>query len=52
MINESQVGGIRFDAVKHFSEDFLIELCNHITQNISENMFFVGILSLITFDFR
>src|SRR6202022_946168 len=37
------LGGIRFDAIKHFSEDFLVELCVHLTKNCREELFFVGI---------
>ena len=36
------MGGIRFDAVKHFSEDFFIELVTYLTQNVREDLFFVG----------
>ena len=44
-MNNLELGGIRFDAVKHFSEDFLVELVMHLTSNCSENLFFVGNLS-------
>lgn len=43
-MNNLELGGIRFDAVKHFSEDFLVELVMHLTSNCGENLFFVGTL--------
>lgn len=45
LVNELQLGGMRFDAVKHFSEDFLVELCLYLTKNVREDLFFVGITS-------
>jgi hypothetical protein len=42
LCNDLQLGGIRFDAVKHFSEDFLVEFIEYLTTNVHENLFFVG----------
>ena len=42
IVDELQLSGIRFDAVKHFSEDFLIEFIQHLA-NCSENFIFVGL---------
>ena len=44
LIHELKLEGIRFDAVKHFSEDFLLELITYITDNIKKDLFFVGTL--------
>jgi hypothetical protein len=44
LCSQLHLGGIRFDAVKHFSEDFLIELVEHLTIKVHENLFFVGML--------
>ena len=42
LVHELQLSGIRFDAVKHFSEEFLVELITYITDNIKQDLFFVG----------
>jgi len=41
-VQDLELGGIRFDAVKHFSETFLSELCTHLVENVNPNLFFVG----------
>ena len=48
LVDKLKLGGIRFDAVKHFSEDFLIELIKHLTENCNDDLFFVGIPSEIS----
>jgi alpha-amylase len=40
--NEISLKGIRFDAVKHFSEDFLREFCQLMNEKHGEGWFFVG----------
>jgi alpha-amylase len=42
LIHDLKLSGIRFDAVKHFSEEFLLELITYITDNIKKDLFFVG----------
>lgn len=42
LIHELKLEGIRFDAVKYFSEDFLLELVTYINDNIKKDLFFVG----------
>lgn len=39
---ELGIKGIRFDAVKHFSEDFLREFIQHLDQTVGEGWFLVG----------
>ena len=39
---ETRIKGIRFDAIKHFSEDFLRELVGHLNQTVGEGWFLVG----------
>lgn len=39
---EAKIKGIRFDAVKHFSEDFLREFVQHLDQTFGEGWFLVG----------
>ena len=39
---ETRIKGIRFDAIKHFSEDFLRELVGHLNRTVGEGWFFVG----------
>lgn len=34
--------GMRFDAVKHFSQDFLIKFILHLKKNLHDDLFFVG----------
>ncbi|KAI9741751.1 MAG: hypothetical protein M1834_000137 [Cirrosporium novae-zelandiae] len=42
MGNELKIKGIRFDAVKHYSEDFLKEFIAHLDQDVGKGWFFVG----------
>lgn len=39
---EVKIKGLRFDAVKHFSEDFLKEFVRHLDQTVGEGWFLVG----------
>ncbi|KAI4123946.1 MAG: hypothetical protein LQ347_005934 [Umbilicaria vellea] len=39
---ETKIKGLRFDAVKHFSEDFLKEFVQHLDQTLGEGWFLVG----------
>jgi alpha-amylase len=48
IVNTLGFDGIRFDAVKHFSEDFLVELVDYLATNCNKDLFFVG--SFHTFD--
>ena len=34
--------GMRFDAIKHYSEDFLREFINHLDEHYGKGWFFVG----------
>ena len=45
IVNTLGFDGFRFDAVKHFSEDFLVELVDYLGANCNKNLFFVGISS-------
>jgi len=42
IVNTLGFDGFRFDAVKHFSEDFLVELVDYLGANCNKNLFFVG----------
>ena len=42
VVNTLGFDGIRFDAVKHFSEDFLVELVDYLAANCNKDIFFVG----------
>ncbi|KAA6411902.1 MAG: putative glucan 1 [Lasallia pustulata] len=42
MGKEIKIKGIRFDAVKHFSEDFLKDFVQHLDQTCGEGWFLVG----------
>jgi alpha-amylase len=42
IVNTLGFDGFRFDAVKHFSEDFLVELVDYLGANSNKNLFFVG----------
>jgi len=48
IVNTLGFDGFRFDAVKHFSEDFLVELVDYLATNCKKDLFFVG--SSHTFD--
>lgn len=39
---ELSLGGIRFDAIKHYSEDFLRDFIRHLDQTVGTNWFLVG----------
>lgn len=39
---ELTLGGIRFDAIKHYSEDFLRNFIRHLDQTVGANWFLVG----------
>ncbi len=43
---EAKIKGIRFDAVKHFSEDFLREFVQHLDQTVGEGWFLIGEASI------
>ncbi len=43
---EARIKGIRFDAVKHFSENFLKEFIQHLDRTVGEGWFLVGEASL------
>lgn len=45
---ETKIKGIRFDAVKHFSEDFLREFVQHLDQTFGEGWFLVGEVGIFT----
>lgn len=34
--------GFRFDAIKHYSESFLLDFVNHLDQNVGQGWFMVG----------
>jgi alpha-amylase len=40
--NELNLAGIRFDAIKHYSEDFLREFICHLDQTVGAKWFMVG----------
>ena len=42
IVNTLGFDGFRFDAVKHFSEDFLVELVDYLATNCKKDLFFVG----------
>jgi alpha-amylase len=42
IVNTLGFDGFRFDAVKHFSEDFLVELVDYLAANCKKDLFFVG----------
>jgi alpha-amylase len=42
MSNEVTLKGMRFDAVKHFSEDFLRKFISQMDETYGEGWFFVG----------
>lgn len=42
VVNTLGFDGIRFDAVKHFSEGFLVELVDYLAANCQKDLFFVG----------
>jgi alpha-amylase len=46
LVNTFNLSGIRFDAVKHFSEDFQVELLQYLNANIPRDLFYVGIAAL------
>lgn len=48
---EVRIKGIRFDAVKHFSEDFLRDFIQHLDQTVGEGWFLVGEASIMWRDF-
>lgn len=39
---ELLLSGIRFDAVKHYSEDFLRDFIHHLDRTVGKNWFLVG----------
>jgi len=39
---ELSLAGIRFDAIKHYSEEFLKSFIRHLDQTVGPNWFFVG----------
>ena len=39
---ETGISGIRFDAVKHFSENFLRDFIRHLDQTVGRDWFLVG----------
>lgn len=49
VVNTLGFDGIRFDAVKHFSETFLVELVDYLAANCNKDLFFVGSSLLATF---
>jgi len=42
LVNTFNLSGIRFDAVKHFSEDFQVELLQYLNANSPRELFYVG----------
>jgi alpha-amylase len=48
IINMVGFDGFRFDAVKHFSEDFMIELVDFLAENTDKDLFFVGTIISFT----
>jgi alpha-amylase len=40
--NELKLKGFRFDAIKHFSEQFLLEFMRHLDETVGEGWFMVG----------
>lgn len=44
---EVRIKGIRFDAVKHFSEDFLRDFIQHLDQTVGKGWFLVGEASIL-----
>jgi alpha-amylase len=40
--SELKLSGIRFDAVKHYSEDFLRDFIQHLDRTVGKNWFLVG----------
>lgn len=47
MGKEIKIKGIRFDAVKHFSEDFLKDFVQHLDQTCGEGWFLVGEVGIL-----
>jgi alpha-amylase len=39
---ELKLSGIRFDAIKHYSEDFLRDFIRHLDRTVGKNWFLVG----------
>lgn len=42
LANTLPIKGIRFDAVKHYSEEFLRKFIGHLNEKFGEGWFFVG----------
>lgn len=42
VVEELKLSGFRFDAVRHFSEDFMVELIGHLEEKVKTGLFFVG----------
>jgi alpha-amylase len=42
IVKTARISGIRFDAVKHFGEDFLREFLQHLDQTVGPRPFYVG----------
>ncbi|MBK1637331.1 alpha-amylase, partial [Rhodovulum adriaticum] len=41
-INETNIDGVRYDALKHIDDNFIRDLTNHILANIRNDFYFVG----------